>query len=210
MFGTLGCASVKQSDTARTGIEQLLLSTAIDDSLDKVDLRPVAGANVFVKTDYLDCVDKNYVIVGLHSRLLSNGCTLADKAEGADVILEVAAGALGTDRTDMNVGTPEIPLGLMGSIPQLNFYERKRSMGTAKLVVVATDATTKQTVINSGFALARSDHQFWSALGAGPVMSGSVPQQLEEATGHSESVLPSSIVGTSSSKTPAHTVSTRK
>jgi hypothetical protein len=212
-FGLLGCASVKESDTARTGIEQLLLSSAIDDSLDRIDLRPIAGANVFLKTDYLDCVDKNYVIVGMHSRLLKNSCKLADKAEDADVVLEVASGGVGTDRTDLTVGTPEVPLGLMGSVPKLTVYERKRAMGTAKLVVVATDVKSKQTVINNGFSLARSDHQFWSAMGSGPVMSGTVVSQLQQHTGQSESLSPTTMFRStepSSNRIPAQTAGYQK
>lgn len=205
----LGCATVKESDTARTGIEQLLISSAVDQSLDRVDLQPISGAKVFVKSDLLDCVDKNYVIVGLHSRLLANQCVLVDKAEDADVVLEVASGGVGTDRTDLTVGTPEVPLGLMGSVPKLTVFERKRAMGTAKLVVVATDAKTKQTVINNGYALARSDHQFWSALGSGPVMSGSVVEQLEEHTGKTESVMPTAIVA-GKRKVPAQTAGYQK
>ncbi len=204
-----GCATVKESDTARTGIEQLLISSAIDRSLDRFDLRPIAGAKVHLKTDYIDCVDKNYVIVGMHSRLLNHGCTIADKPEDADVIVELASGGVGTDRTDLTVGTPEVPLGLMGSVPKLTVYEKKRAMGTAKLVMVATDAKSKQTVINQGYTLARSDHQFWSALGSGPVMSGSVVKQLEEHTGHSESLLPSALIG-GEDKVPAQTASYRK
>jgi hypothetical protein len=200
-----GCASVKESDTARTGIEQLLISSALDQSLDQVDMRAISGANVFLKSDYLDCVDKNYVIVGLHSRLLRNGCTLADKPEDADVVLEIASGGVGTDRTELTVGTPEVPLGLMGSVPKLTVFERKKAMGTAKLVVVATDTKTKQTVINRGYTLARSDHQFWSALGSGPVMSGSVVNQLEQHTGQSESMVPNSWLRTGDSKIPAQT-----
>lgn len=205
-----GCATVKESDTARTGIEQLLISSALDESLDQVNLRQISGANVFLKTDYLDCVDKNYVIVGLHSRLLKSGCTLADKADDADVVLEVASGGVGTDRTELAVGTPEVPLGLMGSVPKLTVFERKKAMGTAKLVVVATDTKTKQTVINEGFTLARSDHQFWSALGSGPVMSGSVVNQLERHTGQSESIVPNAFLRSDESTVPAQTAGYRK
>ncbi len=190
----LGCASMKESDTARTGLEQLLISNAVDQSLAKVDFRPVSGAKVFLKTDLLDCVDKNYVTLSMRSKLLANHCTLVDKADDAEIVMEVASGGVGTDRTEMVVGTPEIPLGLMGSVPKVNFYERKKAMGTAKLAIIATDAKSKQPVINSGFALARSDHQHWSVMGSGPVLSGSVANQLKEHTGSSESFmyLPSS------------------
>ncbi len=196
----LGCASMKESDTARTGLEQLLISNAVDQSLAKVDFRPVSGAKVFLKTDLLDCVDKNYVMLSMRSKLLANHCTLVDKAEDAEIVMEVASGGVGTDRTEMVVGTPEIPLGLMGSVPKVNFYERKKAMGTAKLAIIATDAKSKQPVINSGFALARSDHQHWSVMGSGPVLSGSVANQLKEHTGSSESImyLPSSPSNTQS------------
>lgn len=188
-----GCASMKESDTSRTGLEQLLISSAVDESLNKVDFSPVSGAKVFLKADYLEAVDKNYVLMSMRSRLLSHDCMLVDKADEADVVMEVASGGIGTDRTDLIVGSPEIPLGLMGSVPKINVYERKRAMGTAKLCVVATDTKTKRPVINTGYTLARSDHQHWTAFGAGPVLSGSVAKQLETHTGRSESMMPTSI-----------------
>ena len=184
-----GCASMKESDTARTGLEQLLISNAVDQSLAKVDFRPVSGAKVFLKTDLLDCVDKNYVMLTTRSKLLANHCTLVDKAEDAEIVMEIASGGVGTDRTDLVVGTPEIPLGLMGSVPKVNFYERKKAMGTAKLAIIATDAKSKQPIINSGFSLARSDHQHWSVMGSGPVLSGSVANQLKEHTGTNDSMM---------------------
>ncbi len=157
-LGTLvGCVTTKQTDTARTGIEQLLLSTATDQALDKVDLSPIARAKVFVDTQYLDCVDKNYVIVSLHQRLLRQDCKLVDKREDADVIVEVGAGSLGTDRTEWFVGVPEIPLAMPSpiSIPKLSVFTRTKSIGTAKLCVVALDVKTHQAVINSGYSLAQ-------------------------------------------------------
>jgi len=184
-----GCSTIKQSDTSRTGLEQLLISNAVDQSLNKVDLSPISGAKVHIKTDLLDCVDKNYIILATKSRLMANQCVIVDKPEDAEIQLEIASGGVGTDRTELVVGTPEVPLGLMGSIPKVNFYERNKAMGTAKLVVVATDVKTKQPMINSGFALARSDHQYWTMLGAGPILSGSVAEQIRNHTGSADEVV---------------------
>ena len=64
-----GCATMKESDTARTGVEQLLISSSIDRALDKVDFRPITNAKVYVEQKYLDCVDKNYVISSIRHRL---------------------------------------------------------------------------------------------------------------------------------------------
>lgn len=187
----IGCASIKQSDTARTGVEQLLVSSAIDRSLDRVDFRAIAGASVYVEQKYLECVDKNYVVVALHQRLLKAGCTLVDKPEDANVCVEVGSGGVGTDRQEMFFGIPElsVPLPLPMTIPKLAFYNRTRSNGTAKLAIVAYDVKSRQAVINSGAMLARSDHKAWSLLGTGQIVSGNVPDELEKATGESESLL---------------------
>ncbi|HVX62441.1 MAG TPA: DUF6655 family protein [Pirellulales bacterium] len=186
-----GCATMKESDTARTGVEQLLISQATDHALDKVDLRPVAGAKVFVDTQYLDCVDKNYVIVSLHQRLMAIDCRLCDKADDADVVLEIASGAVGTDRHELFVGIPEIPLPPPSPIalPKLAVFNRAKAMGTAKFRVVAFDAKSHRAVINSDVALARSDYRHWSVIGSNSVASGTVPDELKKQTGESESAL---------------------
>jgi len=193
-----GCTTMKESDTSRTGIEQLLISSATDRALNKVDLQPIAGSKVFVETKYLDCVDKNYVIVSMRQRLMEHRCTLVDKAEEAEVVLELGSGGVGTDRTELFVGIPEIPLPPPSpvSIPKLAFMSRTKAMGTAKLVVVAYEAKSKQPLINSGYALARADHQNWNVLGVGGIQSGHVPKELATATGDNESVgtLPSQIM----------------
>jgi hypothetical protein len=186
-----GCATLKESDTARTGLEQLLISTAADRSLDKVNFAPIAHAKVFLETKYLDCVDKNYIIVGLHQRLFMQNCTLVDKPEDANVVVEVASGGVGTDRHELFVGIPEIPLPPPSPIalPKLALFTRTKAMGTAKLSVVAYDTTTKQAVINSGYSLARSDHQNWNVLGAGSVQGGTLTTEIAQATGENDSVV---------------------
>jgi hypothetical protein len=175
-----GCSTIKQSDTSRTGLEQLLISSADDRALDKFDLRPIAGAKVFVDTQFLDCTDKNYLLVALHERLLNDHCTVVAKAEDSDVTLEVGSGGVGTDRDDLFFGIPEIsaPVPIPITIPKVAFYERSKAMGTAKIAIVAYDTKSKLPVINTGYALARSDHKHWQVLGVGGQQSGSVQQEL--------------------------------
>jgi len=179
----LGCATTKESDTARTGIEQLLVSSAVDGALDRIDFTPVRGAKIYLEEKYLDCVDKNYVIVSLEERLLSAGSTLVAKPEEADVIMHVTSGGVGTDRQEKYVGISEIPLPPPSpiSIPQVSLLSRQRANGTAKLRIVAFDAKSRRPVLAGGAALARSDFKSWKVLGAGPVESGSVPTALAKA-----------------------------
>ena len=185
-----GCATRKQSDTARTGVEQLLISTAVDRALDKVDYKPIAGAKVYVEEKYLDCVDKNYVFVALHQRLLRNNCTLVGKADDADVVMEVTSGGVGTDRTDLFVGITEIPLPPPSpiAIPKMSIFNRTRAIGTAKIGLVAYDAKTKHPVINTD-PLARSDFKAWTILGTGGVEGGTLTQEITAATGDHEDLL---------------------
>ena len=186
-IGLAGCATIKRSDTARTGLEQLLVSSAIDRALSHIDWSPIRGAPVFVETKYLDCVDKNYVIVAVHQRLLAHGCTLVEKAEDSAVTLELGSGAVGTDHQELYVGIPEISMPASQiALPKLAIFTRDKSNGTAKLAIIAYDTKTKLPVINSGTSLARSDHSDWSVLGMGPVVSGSVPAEIQSATGESE------------------------
>jgi hypothetical protein len=164
-----------------------------------VDFAPIAHAKVFLETKYLDCVDKNYVIVALHQRLLMHQCTLVEKLEDANVVVEVASGGVGTDRHELFVGIPEIPLPPPSpiAIPKLALFTRTKAMGTAKLSVVAYDASTKRAVINSGYSLARSDHQNWNVLGAGSVQGGSLTTEIAQATGERDSLMsvPDNIAG---------------
>jgi hypothetical protein len=183
LLAASGCATIKQSDTARTGVEQLLISSAVDRALDQIDLSPLRGSKVFVDPQYLDCVDKNYVFISLNQRLLAIGATLAAKAEEGDIVLQVGSGGVGTDRHDLFVGITEIPLPPPSpiAIPQFSLFDRSRANGTAKLCVIAFNAKTRAPIINSGVVLARSDYKTWKLFGAGSYETGSVPQDLAAA-----------------------------
>jgi len=196
LLACCGCATTKSSDTARTGVEQLLISSATDQALDKISFEPVRGAKVFVETKYLDCVDKNYIIVAVHQRLMRAGAALVDKAEDAQVVCELGEGAVGTDRQDFFVGIPQIPLPPPSpiSVPKLELFTRTRATGTAKLTVLAYDAKTRAPVIDSGIALARADYRQWNLLGTSPVISGRVPDEIAAATGERESPVSISTV----------------
>jgi hypothetical protein len=178
----IGCTTIKRSDTARTGLEQLLISSAVDHALNRIDWSPIRGAPVFVETKYLDCVDKNYIILSVHQRLLANGCTLVEKAEDSAVTVELGSGGVGTDRQDSYVGIPEISMpSSQVAIPKFALFTREKAHGTAKLAVLAYDTKSKHPVLSTG-TLARSDHADWSLLGAGPMISGTVPAEIQAAT----------------------------
>jgi uncharacterized protein DUF6655 len=112
------------------------------------------------------------------------GATMLDKADKADVIVEVASGGVGTDAQELFVGIPEIPLPPPSpiAIPRLSFLTRQKMNGTAKILVVAYDAKSKQPILPTGMTLARSDQNNWNMLGMGPMQTGSLPAEIAATT----------------------------
>jgi len=187
-----GCATTSSSDTARTGMEQLLISDAIDRSIAKIDLRPLAGKSVYVDPQYLDCVDKGYVVSSLRHRVMTSGARLATKAEEADLIAEIRSGGVGTDRQESYVGTPNISLPGISpvEIPEIKFWNRDRQLATAKIGLAIYDAKTLTPLGMGGMSLARSDDSNTFLMGVGPWQNGSVKESIREGVKEGREVNP--------------------
>jgi len=173
-----GCTTTSTSNTARTAKEQMLLSNAVDQSLDKVDFTPLSGQKVLVDDKYLECVDKNYVVGSVRHRVLNAGGLLTAAPEDADVIMEVRSGGVGTDSTEMYLGVPPIPLGVGMQTPEIRLTERKSQYGYSKLGLVLIDAKTKTVLGDGGVSMAQSDDNNWFVLGMGPWQDGSLKSDV--------------------------------
>ena len=180
-----GCTSARTSDTSRTGLEQLLISNAVDQALDRVDFAPLAGKKVYIEEKYLDCVDKGYVVGSVRHRALATGAELVGSVDAADQIVEIRSGGVGTDRSESFLGMPglAVPGPLPVSLPEIQLASRKTQRATAKLGLVVYDAKSKQALGKGGLALARSNDSNWYLLGVGPFNSGSVKNEVSVATG---------------------------
>jgi hypothetical protein len=178
-----GCATSKTSNTARTATEQLLLSNAIDQSLNKVDFTAMHGRRVFLDASFLDGVDKQYVVASLRHHLLYNGVHLAAAADKADVILEPRSGAIGTDTTESYYGIPGISLpGGLFTLPEIKLITRTNQNATAKIGLAAYDAGEKSIVGGGGISIAQAKHNNWHVLGVGPFTTGTIKKELSAAT----------------------------
>ncbi|MDQ3330854.1 MAG: hypothetical protein M3552_09400, partial [Planctomycetota bacterium] len=137
-----GCASTKTSNTGRTAMEQMLISNAVDQSLNRIDFQPLESRAVFLDTTYLDCVDKNYIVASSRNRILQAGGKLVAKPEDAEVVVELRTGAVGTDQSETYIGIPELSLPgpLPIAIPQVKLWSKSTQTGTAKIGVVAFDS----------------------------------------------------------------------
>ncbi len=178
-----GCTTTRTSDTARTGIEQLLISNAVDQTLDKTPLPPVKGRKVFVDAQFLDSVDKGYIVGSLRHRLLASGASLVDAKEGSDITLEVVSGGVGTDNVESYLGIPGLAIpGMPIELPEVRLYEKASQFGTAKLGIVAYASETGDMVYDGGRSLARADESRWSVMGIGPFQEGSVRDEVMAST----------------------------
>lgn len=173
-----GCAKNVTSNTARTGTEQLLISNAIDQALDKVDFSAFSGTKISIEEKYLDAVDKSYLMSSIRHRLAYYGATIVADVKEADIILEPRSGAVGTDNSEMFYGVPEVVLPGMLSLPELKLVTRSQQRGTAKIGIVAYDAKSHRILGSGGVSLAVSDQNSWNVLGVGPYKSGTVPQEV--------------------------------
>ena len=186
-----GCANSRTSNTSRTAIEQMLISNAVDQSLDKVDFTPFSGAKVYLQEKYVDCQDKNYVIASVRHRLLAQGALLVDDAAEADIGVELRTGGVGTDMAESFIGTPELVLPGMLTLPEVKLLTKNEQTATAKIGLVAYDYRSRQVLGSGGLTTAVSDNSNWSVLGVGPFQAGSLKAEMARSTtGRNRSVKP--------------------
>lgn len=184
-----GCGTTKWSDTGRTATEQLLLSTAVDRAIDNMDFRPLAEKFVYLDPQYLDCVDKGYVVSTLRQHMLSEGCVLMPDATSADYVVEVRSGGVGTDHHDVLVGVPAISLGgiapgVPSAIPEIPFAKTTAQKGIAKIACFAYNRETGQAIWQSGvFPVVTTAKDSWF-LGTGPFQRGTIYDGTHFAGSH--------------------------
>jgi hypothetical protein len=164
-----GCTTWETTTTARTAVEQLLLSTAADRCLNQSRL--VAGnRKVFLDTQYLDAYDKLYVISMVRERLGSRGL-LVDKADGADIVVEIRSGGLAIDKSDFLFGVPSLPLPItlangapIIKTPELPLFKMISRRSRAKIAMFATDVKTRKQLGSTGTLYGEAHYTDWILL----------------------------------------------
>jgi len=183
---TSGCGATRTSHTQRTATEQLLISDAIDRTVELINFRKLAGQAVYFDERHLyEVVDNGYLISSLRQHLLASGCILKDDRAQATYIVEPRAGAVGTDNEDLLFGIPATTLpqlsllaGLPSAVPEVPFIKRSRQRGVAKIAVFAYRRETGEPVWQSGIASNESSANNIWFLGAGPFKRGTIHEGI--------------------------------
>ncbi len=187
-----GCGTTRTSNTVRTATEQMLISDAVDRTVDAIDFAPLARKSVFFDDSKLiDVVDRGYLISSLRQHMLASGCVLKEKKEEAEFIVEPRAGAIGTDNHDLLFGVPAIQVPQVGvataipaAIPEIPFAKRRDQRGVAKVAVFAYRRDTGAPVWQSGIVVNNSTANDIWLLGAGPFQRGTIYDRPQFAGKH--------------------------
>ncbi|MCC6493697.1 MAG: hypothetical protein IT424_11840 [Pirellulales bacterium] len=179
---SLGCGTTRSSNTARTATEQLLISDAIDRTVQQINFKALDGQTIyFDERPLAEVVDKGYLISSIRQHLLASGCILKDARDQADYVIEPRVGAMGTDSHDLLFGipavqVPQVPLApsMPSSIPEIPFAKRRDQRGIAKLAVFAYRRESGEPVWQSGLALSESVAKDIWLFGAGPFQRGTI------------------------------------
>lgn len=172
---TTGCiGSVRDTTTARTSTEILLVSSAAERAVRKYDAAPLAGKKVFIDDARFDSVDKPYVISALRNHLARAGVTLAAKGDPGecDGVMELRNGTLGIWDGDFVLGIPQLPVSAQGFppvlLPPLYAFRRLSKQGYAKFQLWLYDPATKGFIAQSPDLWGHSFYNQWWVFGIGP------------------------------------------
>lgn len=173
----VGCGTTKFSDTGRTATEQLLISSAMEDVVDEYDYSRLAGLKVHIKIAN-STVDSSYLQSLVRQQLAANGAFVRDSLDDADYVLEVAPGAVGTNRYDLMYGIPETSIPAIGtlaatSIPEFALIKRTDQKAQVKLNMWAYNKTTGAIIWQSGLKTKSSNIRDRWFFGAGPFTNAS-------------------------------------
>ena len=149
---------------------------------DGSDFSALAGNDVYLENKYISSyVDEKYIISTLRQHMLASGCVIKDKADDSTYVVEIRAGAIGTNRQDLLFGVPQttLPVGGMmplapSSVPEIPLMKRTGQQGVCKIAVFAYDRLSGHPVWQSGTRQVASKAKDTWFFGIGPFQRGTI------------------------------------
>ncbi len=189
LLTTTGCGTSKWTDTGRSATEQLLITDAMDRAVSDLDFRALAGKTVWVDSTAIKKVtDSEYLVSCLRQHMLASACMVKDEKTQADYVVEVRAGAVGTDRNDLLYGVPAVSIptvvsatGVPSQIPEIPIIKKTDQRAIVKLSLFAYNQKTGRPVWQSGAVPEESSAKAVWVLGAGPFQRGTIYDGMEFA-----------------------------
>lgn len=105
--------SVRETTTAHTPQELLLVNTAAERAARGLDVGPLIGKRVFIDARFLETYREEYLVSSLRDHLARQGAIVLDAPGGeapAEVVLEVRSGTHALYEADWRFGIPSVPV----------------------------------------------------------------------------------------------------
>jgi hypothetical protein len=169
-----GCGTTRWTDSPRAATEELLLTDAVDRSVEQIDFSPLCGRRVFLDTQYIATRNETgYLISSLRQHLAASGCRLAGSAGDAELVVEARVGSQSTNRHETLLGIPATGIppvftGVPVAIPELAISKKTIQTGISKHAVFACWTADGSIAWQSGVARHDSLLQNRWLLGLGP------------------------------------------
>lgn len=127
--------------TKKSGIEQLLVTKAVDEAIQKVTV-DIKGSKVFVDVACLMRDEQSYIKKAFTHWFLEAGVSIAEYPWDADYIVSVLVRVAGTDGNQVYFGVPSMPLPLAISIttPALTIFSGMIQEGRVEMEVMVYSA----------------------------------------------------------------------
>ena len=169
-----------------------MLTGTFDDAIYRVDFSPLAGSRVFLDTQYVTVVDKDWVISSIRRTMAEQGILLENNKDKASVIVEAAFGAYGTDQRTRTAGLPGISLSpslttgaavsSSGSSNAFNFSQTNQQDAVIKARLFAYEAKTGRLVWETAPLYNAQGVRDHFVIGSGPYRLSSRPEVQQYPT----------------------------
>ncbi len=162
------CSTQRVTSPDHSATEQLLMSRAIDQAVDDIQLPDVAGKKVFLDAGGLQGTFAAYAASSLREKILQNDGRIAASRDSAALVIEARSGASSIDSFETLIGLPsyEIPIPLAGTLksPEAALYKRGERRGIAKLALASFDAESGKFVSATGPKFGFAQKREWTLL----------------------------------------------
>jgi hypothetical protein len=163
------CTQTGLTKPPRSAVEQLLISTAADQALEKANWSIIRGKKVFVDRTYYESADKEYVLGTIRDYVSINGGLLMTNLNDAEIVLEPRSGALSIDSSSSVIGLPasSAPMPFAGavSLPEIALFKSEKQYSIAKIAILAYERESKKHVASSGPLIGRANIKYYKFLG---------------------------------------------
>jgi len=133
-----GCAMTPTA-TARSTLEQRLLSRSLERALARIDVSMFRGKRVFMDLAALT-PDQGYARTFVAAELRQRGVLIVGDATEAEVRIQVIAPGLGVDQGETLIGLPATAVPLLGlAVPEIALFKWVRHRGTTEIKLYAYD-----------------------------------------------------------------------